>query len=88
MRPSDGKRGTETAKDFDSISEWPQNHKPELIHTIQRSLMEAAEHKVGGLSEISSQVLKEQGRTRGVQGTRQHLLRQTIWGYRFMIIKT
>jgi hypothetical protein len=36
---------------------------------------------------ISSQVQKEQGRTRGVQCTQQHRLRQTIWGYQFMIIK-
>jgi hypothetical protein len=69
LRPNNGERGTETAKDFDSIFKRPQNHKLELIHTIPHSQMEAIEHEVGNLKEISSQVLEEQGRTRGVQGT-------------------
>jgi hypothetical protein len=88
MRPSDGERGTETVKDFNSISEQLQNYKPELIHTILCIQTEAIEHEVGDLREISSQVLEEQGRTGVVQGTQQHRPRQTIWVYQFMIIET
>jgi hypothetical protein len=64
LRPGDRERGTETVKDFDSISERQQNRKTKLIHTIWRSQTEVVEHRVGDVREISSQVLDEQGRTR------------------------
>jgi hypothetical protein len=50
--PNDGERGTETAKDFDSIFERSQNYKPGLIHTIRRTWTETVEHEVGHLREI------------------------------------
>ena len=33
MRPNDGRERHRNREDFDSISERPQNHNPELIHT-------------------------------------------------------
>jgi len=57
-------------EDFDSISERPQNHNPELIHTIRRSRTEAVEHEVGEPRGFTSQV-QEIGRTKVEQGTQQ-----------------
>jgi hypothetical protein len=60
--PNDGERGTETAKDFDLISERFVG----LIHTIRRSRTETVEHE-GDLREISHKPKKNSQEQRCVR---------------------
>jgi hypothetical protein len=81
-------RSYRNREDFDSISKRPQNHKPELIHTILCSKAGIRRARSRGSQRDLFTSPRRIRKNKGVQGTQQLGCKKTICCCLFSIIKT